>query len=95
MVTTKANKIEVSATNSSKPPLFSGKHGKDWNMWIMKFQADMKNKDLWDAFKPGFEKDLPSKEEDVDTTTDKGKEHAKLIKKNKKSMTQLIISFGT
>ena len=96
MVTvTNSDKIEVSETNSFKPLLFSGKRGKDWNMWIMKFQADMKNKDLWDAFKPGFEKKFLMKEEDVNATTDEGKEHAKLIKKNKKAMTQLILGFGT
>ena len=95
VTTTKSDKIEVLATYSSKPPLFSRKHGKDWNMWIMKFQVDMQNKDLWDAFKPGFQKDLPIKEYDVNAMTDKEKEHAKLVKKNKTAMTQFILALGT
>ena len=61
----------------------------------MKFQADTKNKELWDAFTPGLETGLPSKETDVNTATDKGKEHAKLIRKNRKALTQLILAFGT
>ena len=60
-------------------------------MWIMKFQADMKNKDLWDAFKPGFEKKIPIKEDDVNVRTDKGKEHAKLVN----SLTAKSVPAGT
>jgi hypothetical protein len=61
----------------------------------MKFQADMRNQDLWDAFKPGFKKNLLIKEDDVNVATDEGKEHVKLVKKSKKAMMQLILAIDT
>ena len=87
-------KVEVSNVGNSKPPQWDGKKGNSYLMWKIKFSAHLTMLGLKDCLTPEFASELPAKEKDIfDLTSDKGKNWANTVRKNKKRMMQFALSW--
>jgi hypothetical protein len=64
-------------------------------MWKMKFEADMVIMGLYKAFQPEFNAELPTKDKMAfDLTDDIKKKQHNAVKKNQKTLMQLVLSFN-
>jgi hypothetical protein len=80
-------KVEVSNVGNTKPPQWDGKKGDSYLMWKIKYVSHMVMLGLDDALDSDFEEELPTKEKDTfNLTSDKEKNWANPVKKNKKAM---------
>jgi hypothetical protein len=87
-------KVEVLNVGNSKPPQQDGKEGDSYIMWKIKFIAHLTMLGLKECFAPDFASELPPKEKEAfNLTTDKGKNWANAVKKNKKAMMQFALSW--
>jgi hypothetical protein len=79
---------------NTEPPQWDGKKADSYLMWKIKYTAHMVMLGLDDALDPDFEEELPTKEKvTFDSPSNKGKNWANTIKKNKKAMMQFALSF--
>ncbi len=87
-------KFKVSNFVNSKPPQWDEKKGDSYLMWKIKFSAHLTMLGLKDCLTPEFASELPAKEKDIfDLTSDKGKNWANTVRKNKKRMMQFALSW--
>jgi hypothetical protein len=87
------DKVKVSNVGNSKPPQWDGKKGNSYLMWKIKFSAHLTMLGLEDCLTLEFASELPEKENDTfDLTSDKGKNWANTVRKNKKTMMQFALS---
>jgi hypothetical protein len=87
-------KVEVSNVGNSKPPQWDGKKGDSYLMWKIKFNDHVTMLGLEECFTLEFAIELPPKEKEAfDLTTDKGKNWANTVNKNKKAMMQFALSW--
>ena len=86
-------KFEVLNVGNSKPPQWDGKKGDSYLMWKIKFSAHLAMLGLKDCLTLEFASELPAKEIDTfDLTSNKGKNWATTVRKNKKTMMQFTLS---
>jgi hypothetical protein len=86
-------KVEVSNVGKIKHPQWDGKKGNSYLMWKIKFNAHVTMVGLEECFTLEFASELPPKEKEAfDLTTDKGKNWANTVKKNKKATMQFALS---
>ncbi len=87
-------KFEVSNVGNSMPLQWDGKKGNSYLMWKIKFSAHLTMLGLKDCLTLEFASELPAKERDTfDLTSDEGKNWANAVRKNKKMMMQLALSW--
>jgi hypothetical protein len=87
-------KVKVLNVGNSKPPQWDGKKSEGYLMWKIKFNAHVTMLGLEECFTPEFSSELPPKEKEAfNLTTDKGKNWANTVKKNKKAMMQFALSW--
>ncbi len=88
-------KVEVSNVGDSKPPQWDGKKGDSYLLWKIKFSAYLTMLRLKDCLTPEFACELPSTEKNTfNLTSNKGKNWAKAVRKNKKTMMQFALSWA-
>ncbi len=87
-------KVKVSNFGNSRPPQWDGKKGNSYLMWKIKFSAHLTMLGLKDCLTPEFASELPAKEKDTfNLTSNKGKNWANAVRKNKKTMMQFALSW--
>ncbi len=87
-------KVNVSNVGNSKPPKWDGKKGDSYLMWKIKFSAHLTMLGLKDCRMPEFASECPANEKDTfDLTSNKGKNWANAVRKNKKTMMQFALSW--
>ncbi len=87
-------KVKVLNVGNSKPPQWDGKKGDSYLMQKIKFIAHVTMLGLKECFMPQFASELPPKEKEAfDLTTDKGKDWANAVKKNKKAIMQFALTW--